>query len=183
MFTVLETIFHFNAYLNFSFFIVSYFYLFSGKTYNMLGFDYLDVLKLFIGNKVWYLQWRLECPKDWDLPSVVQKLNINKRLLRGFFNIDFVHSEVQREIVLETNTETNVFNSYSSAELAFKTFIGTIVKVCELETTEPFDMSVTTSVLAVTERSGKASFVNFYRYLNFRLYFLLEFPLFRDSFF
>ncbi|CAC5358827.1 unnamed protein product [Mytilus coruscus] len=104
------------------------------------------------GKQIWYLQWRLECPQGWDISTVVEKMNTNKRSL--FFNIDYVHSEIQSKIVVETNTKKEVFNNYSSAELAFKTFLAEIVKICDLETTEPFNMTVTTSVLAVIEQQG-----------------------------
>ncbi|XP_071123551.1 reticulocyte-binding protein 2-like [Mytilus edulis] len=108
------------------------------------------------GNQLLYVEWTMECPLKWNVALISSSINDNLYSFHDEFSVDYVYSETSSKLIIHTTANRCVFRSYSTLEVAVKNFIGKIINVSSIKSTEPEELSA--SVLIMTRPEDEESF-------------------------
>ncbi|CAG2213921.1 unnamed protein product [Mytilus edulis] len=95
-------------------------------------------------------EWTFECPKKMEFViDCPMSITDNITSFPDEFPVDYVYNETTNTFIMHTTAKRFVFRSYSSLEAAVVKFIGKIINVSSIESTEPDEVSA--SVLIMTK--------------------------------
>ncbi|CAC5390121.1 unnamed protein product [Mytilus coruscus] len=103
------------------------------------------------GNQLLCVEWTMECPKTWNLIIIASTINDKLPAFRDEINVEYVYTETNSKLVIQTTTNKYIFRSLSSIEVVVEKFINSIMNVCSLKSSEPEELSVSALVMITTD--------------------------------
>lgn len=102
-----------------------------------------------------YVEWTMECPKKWNVTLIASTINEKLAVFSNEISVDYVYTETNNNLVVQTTTHRYIFRSLSSIEFVFKNLIDSIMNVCSLKSNEPEELCVSALIMSRPDEKGK----------------------------